>query len=223
MTESSARYNMYSNIHRALRAHMAETLTAVGRTDSADDAQLEQTLVQVDDLLELCAAHLDHEDRFVHAAMEARRPGSAHKTATDHVHHVESIAALRREIERIRGGGAECRTYRLEALYHQLSAFVAENFEHMLIEESYNNAVLWDCYSDAEIHGIEQELVASIPPEKNAQILGLMVPAISAPEREALLGHIRAAAPREAFEGLLAMLLPRLPEADRGRLQAALA
>lgn len=223
MSECSPRYNVYSKIHRALRAHMAETLTALGRSDPADETQLRGTLAQLEGLLDLCASHLKHEDRFMHAAMEARRPGSSHKTASDHLHHVEGIAALRREIERVRAAEAGCRESRLEALYHQFSAFVAENFEHMLVEESYNNAVLWECYSDTEIHEIEQLLVASIPPDENARILGLMVPAISAPEREALLGHIRAVAPREAFDGLLSMLLPRLADADRSRLRAAFA
>ncbi len=223
MGASSARYNIYSKIHRGLRALMGETLTRVGRADPADEAQVSDALAAVESLLELCSWHLEHENHFIHPAMELRSPGSAHKTSADHVHHLDTIAALHREIARIRGASAECRALRMEALYQQLGSFVAENFEHMLVEESYNNAVLWDCYHDDEILALERALVASIPPDKNARILAVMLPAISTPERDALLGHLRAAAPREFFEGLLALLLPRLSPPEKAHLRAAFA
>ncbi len=46
------------------------------------------------------------------------------------------------------------------------SLFVAVNFQHMVMEESVNNDVLWAHFDDGEIIALHDENVASIPPEK---------------------------------------------------------
>ncbi|MDD3763669.1 MAG: hemerythrin domain-containing protein [Nevskiales bacterium] len=222
-TVEPTRYDTYRRIHRALRAAMAQTLVELGRVDPDDAGTVDVTLDATIDLLEMCNGHLEHENDFIHAAMEARRPGSAHKTAADHDQHLRSIEALGRDVARVRASSGACRARLLDALYLNLSSFVAENFEHMLVEESYNNAVLWDCYSDAEIIAIESALTGSIPDHEKAAVIRHMVPAIGQPERLELLSHLRQAMPAEAFTGLLTGLLPQIPAADRERLAAALA
>ena len=54
-------------------------------------------------------------------------------------------------------------------LYRQLTLFMAHNFEHMNEEETAHNAVLWAHYTDAELVGIHDALVASIPPHEMLQ------------------------------------------------------
>jgi hypothetical protein len=223
MHTSPERYDIYGQIHRALRAAMSQTLVDLGRADAGDAASVDTAMQDVDTLLKFCLSHLDHENIFVHAAMEARRPGSSHKTASDHDQHLSAIDMLARDIGRVRSSTGGERRSRLQVLYQHLSSFVAENFEHMLVEESYNNAVLWDLYNDAEIHQIEQNLVASIPPPQAAEVMRHMLPAISQPERIEKLGQMRAAMPGEAFRDLFEMILPLVPQADRARLEAALA
>jgi len=222
-TAPQERYDIYGQIHRALRAAMSQTLVDLGRVDAGDDASVEASMQDVDALLKFCLGHLDHENVFIHAAMDARRPGSSHKTASDHDQHLSAIDMLTRDIGRVRASTGAERRSRLLALYQHLSSFVAENFEHMLVEESYNNAVLWDLYTDTEIQQIEQNLVASIPPQQSAEVMRHMVPAISQPERIEMLGQMRAAMPVEAFRGVFEMVLPLVPQADRPRLEAALA
>ncbi len=223
MHTNPERYDIYGQIHRALRASMSQTLVDLGRVDANDNTAVETSMRDVDALLKFCLSHLDHENIFIHTAMEARRPGSSHKTASDHDQHLSAIDMLTRDIGRVQSSTGAERRARLLALYQHLSGFVAENFEHMLVEESYNNAVLWDLYTDAEIQQIEQNLVASIPPQQSAEVMRHMLPAISQPERIELLGQMRAAMPGETFRGLFEMILPLVPQADRPRLQAALA
>lgn len=223
MNDSPARYDIYAHIHRALRASMATTLIETGRVDPGCNEAVERQLQSIDALLVLCSDHLEHENTYIHAAMEARRPGASHKTASDHDQHVAMIGLLTRDIERVRTATGAERQGRLQSLYQHLSSFVAENFEHMLIEESYNNAVLWDHYSDDEIRQIEGALVTSIPPDKNAIILQLMLPAIPQPERVEMLRHLRVAMPPDAFDGLLDCVLPLVPSAEQVPLQMALA
>jgi hypothetical protein len=218
----AGRYNIYRVVHKALRAFMADTLVAVGKMDTTDASEVERTLAQVHALLNGCAAHLAHENNFVHAAMEARRPDSAAHTADDHVEHLEHIARLRQDIAQVENSAGRQRDWAAHQLYLRLALFVAENLAHMHTEETDNNLVLWSAYTDAEILDIEHALVAQIPPQEMAFWMRWFVPSINAQERAELLAGIRARAPPEVFDAVVAIGTPHLSSADRAKLDAAL-
>jgi hypothetical protein len=75
------RFDLYSGIHKALRAMMADTLLALGRMDPADDAEVAQVTERVLQLLGFCGSHLAHENAFVHPAIEARAAGASERIA----------------------------------------------------------------------------------------------------------------------------------------------
>jgi len=222
MQQNSRRFNIYALIHKGLRAMMSQALTGVGRADWDDAAESAQTLAEVRSLLDFCAGHLRHENEFIHPAMEARRPGSAGRVAEDHVGHLSAIAALREQAVVLESAAGAARASAAEALYHGLSLFVAENYEHMHHEETHNNAVLWDAYSDAEIHAIHQALVGSLPPDEVMLSMRWMLPHASAAERAQVLGEIRGNAPAPVFEALMGMLRGLLGGRDWSKLHRAL-
>ena len=82
-------------------------------------------------------------------------------------------------------------------LYRHLALFVAENFQHMHIEETVNNAALWACYSDAELLEIHGRLLASMPPQEHLLVARWMVPALSPVERAGMLNGGRPDAARK--------------------------
>src|SRR5262245_59583529 len=133
-----ARYDIYAFIDKGLRAFMAHTLVRVGGLDPHDADEVAVGVEEVVALLDICEGHLDNENRVVHAAMEARRPGSAAAIADEHVQHARDIASLRELARRLPQEPAVA-----YALYHALSAFVAHNLEHMQQEETQHNEVLW--------------------------------------------------------------------------------
>ena len=106
---SAPRVDMYSGIHKALRALMADTLLAVGRMDADDGLERAQVTERVLELLQFCAGHLQHENEFVHAAIEARAPGASAQIGHEHEHNyrtcvdriVVPAAALDRELARL--------------------------------------------------------------------------------------------------------------------------
>lgn len=222
MNAANARMNMYGPIHKGLRARMAEALTALGRMDCNDAGQVEATLDLVGDLLDLCLDHLEHENRFVHAAMEARAPGSADAATIEHAHHQAEIAALHALCSHVAISRGHERAELAHRLYLAFSTFVAENLTHMRLEEEHNNAVLWTHYGDAELLAIEQALVASIPEAKRPRALRLIVPALAHGERVQFLARMRAGMPEPAFAGVLAMLMPLLDAHEQDKLRAAL-
>lgn len=92
--QAAPRLDLYAGIHKALRALMADTLLAVGRMDSDDAWELAQTSQRVQELLDFCASHLKHENRFVHAAIEARAAGASALIAHEHEEHEQHIGRL---------------------------------------------------------------------------------------------------------------------------------
>ncbi len=221
--QASSRFDMYRPIHKALRAFMSDTLVAVGRMDTDDDSDVSITLEQARSLLAMLRVHLDDENRFVHAAMEARRPGSAARTAHDHVDHECALVELERLIDAVVTSAGADRASSALTFYRRLALFVAENLEHMNIEEHDNTAVLWAEYTDEELMALEASIVASVPPAAMAVAMRWMMSALNHDERVRMLSGMRHGAPAEVFEGVLAIARGNLSARDWSKLAAALA
>lgn len=220
---TTPRHELYLPVHKGLRAFMCEVLLNVGRMDSADRQDVEEVLAQVRGLLQLCKAHLKHENHFVHAAMEARMPGSSAQTADDHEGHEQAFKNLEQSVKQVETAAMEKCAQAITNLYRQLALFVAENFEHMHTEETINTQVLWACYRDEELLDIEHALVAAIPPEQNAIFLRWMLPHMTPAERANLVGGIKQHAPAFVFENVMGMLQQNLSALDWEKLNLAIA
>jgi hypothetical protein len=204
------RYNIYLGIHKALRSFMGDTLCRVGRVDVDDAADLADTLAQLDSLLTVCHGHIQHENDFLHSAIEARVPAGSARTAGDHEDHFESIAMLRAEAAALAAAVPAERGMRALRLYRHLALFVAENFEHMQIEETVNASTLWAHYSDAELHAIHERILASIGPHEHLLVARWLVPALSPAERAGMFGAMKTQMPPEALLGVLMHVRPHL-------------
>jgi hypothetical protein len=209
-TAAPERVNLYMPIHKALRSLMTDTLGRVGRLDVFDADELQATLGQLDLLLTFCTEHIHHENDFLHTAIEARMPAGSARTAADHLEHFESIDALRCEATALAAAGIAERMPLALRLYRHLALFVAENFQHMHIEETVNAAALWAHYSDAELHALHDRLLATLPPEAHLMVARWMVPAMSPAERAEMLNGMKQATPPEALLGVLDHVRPHL-------------
>lgn len=211
MTTTPPRLDLYAPIHKALRSFMTDTLSRIGRIDVFDSADMAAALAQLDALLRACANHLQHENEFVHGAIEARLPGASAGIAGEHVQHLAAIDALRADARRLADAGDAARRPALALrLYRHLALFVAENFEHMHVEETQHNEVLWAHYSDAELAELHGRLMASLPPQEVLEVARWMVPALSPAERAGMLNGARADMPPHAFQALVGCVRPHL-------------
>lgn len=215
---AAERVDLYATIHKALRRFMADTLLRVGSLDVFDAGDMAATCAQFDALLALCAAHVAHENEFVHRAIDARSPAGASRTANDHVEHLQSIDALGHEGRALRAAAPAQRPLLAQRLYRHLALFVAENFQHMHYEETVNNALLRTHYGDAELAQIHDRILASIGPQEMLLTCRWMVPALNPAERAAMLRGMQAAMPPEAFLGVLGHVRPHLDAAGWARL-----
>jgi hypothetical protein len=203
MTSPAARPDLYAHIHKALRLFMGDTLQQLGRLDIDDPLDLAAALAQLDALLEACQRHLEHENEFVHTAIEARRAGASVAIEAEHDEHLDAIATLRAESAALRAlpsAGAAQR------LYRRFAAFVADNFEHMGVEESRHNQALWASYSDEELFEIHGRILAAIGPREMSDTLRWMIPALSPAERAQLIGGLPPAVQAPVLASARALL-----------------
>jgi hemerythrin HHE cation binding domain-containing protein len=204
------RVDLYAPIHKALRGFMSDTLARIGSLDVFDMAEMRDTLVQLERLLGQCESHLRHEEEFMHPALEARHPGASRRASEDHEDQAASIRALRVESRSLLEVPAPERSETALQLYRHLALFVAENFQHMQVEETTHNTVLWAHYSDDELTALHRRLLARIPPQESLQVARWMVPALPPEERTELLRSVQRSMPAEAFHGLLETVMPHL-------------
>ena len=186
------RVDMYTLVHKGIRAFMGATLEVLGRLDERDADEVAHTLAQVRSLAMFLRAHLHHENQFVHPALEARNPGAARRTAGDHVEHERAIEHLGVAVLAVEKAGDAGRAGAVLALYRELAQFTAENLEHMHFEETENNAQLWATYSDDELQRIHEAMLASIEPAIFALGVRWMAPAMTPVELAGFAAHLPA-------------------------------
>ncbi len=221
--ESAApRLDMYAGIHKALRAFMSDTLVAMGRMDVDDDLEFAQTCDRVMGLLDMCRAHLQHENRFIHTAMELREPGACAAVETEHTEHERALSGLATGVSHLLASPRAGRAAASHALYRQLALFVAHNFDHMHEEEVHHNQVLWAHYTDEELVQIHEALVASIPPAEMMNVMRWMVPYLSPAERTVMLKDMQKHAPAPVLAAVLAHVQPHLTQNEWAKLSQAL-
>ncbi len=220
--DAAPRLDLYGPVHKGLRALMFDTVARLGRCDAGDAREVADTLAAVRTLLWVCERHLHHENAIVHAAMESRRPGSSAMTADDHVGHVDAIAALRDQVDATEAVAPAHRPRALYRLYLRVARFVAENLEHMEVEETHNTAVLRDAFDDAGLAQVHDRILASIPPEEMALFMRWILVGISHEERVGMLTGMRANAPAPAFDATVSTCRDLLAPNDWAKLAKAL-
>lgn len=216
------RYDIYAHIHKAIRRMMFDTLNKVGSMDRDDAQDVAAGLGQVRLLAAFCRGHLQHENDFIHTAMESRRPGSTRQIAGEHEHHLWAIGQLEAHAAAAEQTSGAARQAALSKLYRYLGVFIGENLLHMNVEETEHSAVLWATHSDAELAAIERALVASLEPHESMVSMQWMIPALNPHERAAKLGGIRQHAPAPMFDALMGMARKELTGRDFGKLSTAL-
>jgi len=213
------RPDLYGPIHQTLRAGMARTLVALGALDVTDAAECRQVLADARQLLSLVDSHLHHEEVFVHPLLRAAEPAWVVDTEHEHAQHRTAIAMLRAEIDELR---ARPDATAAQGLYGRFALFVAENHEHMHMEETRLNAVLWAHCDDATLMELHDRIVASIPPDEMAATMAIMLPALTPQQRAGMLGAMQTQAPPEAMRGMFEIADAVLDARAAAKLRSAL-
>ncbi|MCB9585960.1 MAG: hemerythrin domain-containing protein [Polyangiaceae bacterium] len=215
--------DLYSAPHKGLRLGLSELLCKLGNLNVERTCEVDAVAERVEEILDLVGLHIAHEEEFLHPAIRAKLPELAQRLEREHHHHAVASDALRNRAEQLVQAMPGQRQALARALYHEFSAFVGENLEHMLQEETEIQPALDLHYSAAELQALEAELVGSIPPAEMMRFLSLMLPAMNPSERVVLLQGPQQGMPPEAFQEFLDQLAPVLTSTDYDALKRDLA
>jgi hypothetical protein len=220
------RVDLYFAVHKGLRHAMQATLLRLGQLDPEDASDVTESLGQLRDLLVWTEEHLHVEEKFVHAAIETRRPGALLARLRDeHGGHERAFSLLRADadgLERSLGESSATRAAWATRLYLAFSRFVGDNLVHMALEETDANALLWELFTDQELGGIFKAILSSESAQQLGRSVRWVLPALSPAERARVLGSARASIAPQVFQHIMGQLRQFLSSGDCEKLEAAL-
>jgi hypothetical protein len=183
---TGARVDLFSLIHKGVRRSLFETAMEVSRTDFATAAEVGRAEQAVRRCFGFLREHADHEDREMTPSIMQQAPELAASLAAEHVVLDKSAIAIDSLLPRL---GSEAPGDRLAMgaeLQRRFNILVAEQLRHLDREEREANAVLWANLSDDSLAAIRERIMARMAPERLAEWLALVGPALSGRERDAL-------------------------------------
>lgn len=198
------RFNVFNQIHKALRALMFDTALIMQQTDFCKADEAAAILEQTDLLLDLMDSHAHFEDDHILNAAEKHAPAVIAEFEKEHVTDMELTGALRGLLAAYRSAiSAEEQIELGFHLLHALNDFIGFNLTHMHKEETLLNSILWANYTDAEIMQMEANIQQQIAPEKVFIYFKWMAKSINDAELIVWLTAVRNHAPDFVFNGLL--------------------
>jgi hypothetical protein len=217
--QSPPRVDLYVTVHKGIRARLFDLCVELARCDFSQRAELDIALTAYRRTVAFLHEHHQHEDEHVSPAMAALSPEilatvqKQHGTADAALAELDVLAAACAGADPRAAGGA------LLARYQQ---FLVDYLEHMQHEETVVLPAMWARYSDAELGAIRGRIQASIPPQRFAEWMEILLPAMNVDERAGMLGGMKAHAPAPVFEAVSSVAARVLGGASWEALRARL-
>ena len=210
--------DIYRDVHKGIRAELFAVTEAAGRTDAGDAAARQALAAHVRGLVGLLDEHAEHEDVHIGAVLAEQLPELHERVEGDHAdfeRQTQTVVALAAEAAASTGPDARRLTSRL---YGDLAAFTGVYLLHQEVEERIVMPALEAAIGFPATLAVNQAIVASIPPDRMAASLALMIPAMNVDDRTELLGGMQAGAPPEVFAGVWSLVGSVLDPADTDAL-----
>jgi hypothetical protein len=200
----TTRLDLFSNVHKGLRAALFETAALVARTDFASDGEAAVAAARCATTLRFLDEHTDHEDAVVMPELQALSPELHAALQSDHARTTGLERELGQLIERLERASVTERVSLGRRIHDRVWTLAAEHVRHMQREEQDAMRMLWAHRNDDELRAIHGRILARIAPPRTADWLALMLPAMSLSERAAVIGELRAKLPANVLGALLA-------------------
>jgi hypothetical protein len=200
---SQPRHDMYTAVHKGLRARLFESSRILQGCDFADASRRGEALAHVRGTLEFLDEHAGHEDRFVQPRLADANPQLAERVVEAHQLVEQGGATVSRLVEAIGTASQEVAVERSPELCRSFNVLVSQHLAHMDEEETLANAALWQAYSDEQLRETQGALQGSIAPPRFAEWMQIMLPALNVQERVGMLMGMRAGAPPEVFRAVM--------------------
>ncbi|PSR51901.1 hypothetical protein AHMF7605_28750 [Adhaeribacter arboris] len=206
------RYNVFNNIHKALRSMLFDLQSKIQQTDFTE-LKADKVIAEMERVLYFYDEHADHEDRFILAHIVHQEPQLTEELEKDHVIDHNLSADLRQFISNWRQAkSVEEKELSGKQIFYALNEFIAFNLYHMNKEENQLLLALWKHFSDKEILRMEQQIMASIDPQVLMEESRWMMRSINNAEILEWMDGIKVSAPAPVYEVFLQMAADELPQ-----------
>lgn len=201
---------LYRPAHKGLRLALGQVTARFGALDLADDADLAAAVAELKALCGLMHLHMAKEDTFLHAPLEAVRPGGAGGLPDEHGEEAAVMARLVAATDGLARLPAEQRAPAAHTLYLDLARWTAAVLLHADREEREVMPRLQAQWDDAALVARLHGIVAAFETAELDAFLRWMLPALRPQERLMLgtvIGQARGAAALPALVALAARVL----------------
>lgn len=217
------RYNIFNQIHKALRSLLYETAGLIQQTDFTDATESAEALNKIHQIVDIFEKHALHEDTYVLPAIASYDPALIQSFEQEH----EEDNALGQRLKGLMNAfnnsvSSADRIDAGNAIQTAFVEFMVFNLNHMAREERILNIALWKHYSDVEIVGINNNIVANIPlPELRGTSVWMMR-SMNNGEIITWLKEVRSHAPEPAYQMLYLIASDELPPVRWQKVKTAL-
>lgn len=200
------RYNSFYMIHKGLKQMLHQTSSRMLQTDFTNAEETADLLPRISEVLDLFDGHANTEDRFVLPAIEKYKASVATLFEEEHVEDHTLSNRMRALLAMFHHAvSSEEKIEVGSAIRLAFSEFLVFNLKHMAKEELVLNNLLWEYYSDEELHAITKDIIANILPEKAIKYNTWMMRGLSNNEIINWLKIIKNEAPDFVFNGMLGL------------------
>ncbi len=202
---TTPRHDVYTAVHKAIRSRLFDTARALSECNFADPSDKDEALTHLRDTLSFLDEHLAHEDTHVGPRLADANPQLASRVAEAHQQIDQTTACVTRLVSALADAAPELAVERGPELCRSYNVLVGLHLAHMNEEETLVNAALWQAYTDEQLIALTGAIQGSIAPPRFAQWLHFMLPALNLQEQVGMMNGMRAAAPPEAFQSVMAL------------------
>ncbi len=217
------RYNIFQLIHKGLRASLYQTAVLLQQTDFTEEAETEEALSHVKEIIMLFEAHAHKEDHFILPAIMPFEPSVAASFEDEHVQDEELGRQLQEAITKVEKAHSHLEQLMAgRMLVFQFEAFLVFNLQHMAKEEDIINKILWRYFQDEEIKMLSARITGSVEPWMQDFYAKWMLRGINNNEVVNWFRAIEAGMPPVVFQALLQKASQELTEVRLDKIRKTL-
>ena len=215
--QTAAAWDVYREIHKAMRFALFGVTTRAGNTDWTDDAAVAALVAEWKDVLLVLSGHHHHEDDFCDALIAQHAPAVRQTLEAAHVVADAGLAHLDATADALLTTAPDARWAALRSFYLDLADFTATYIAHLRYEEDMVMPVLNESLTDEQLAQVTNDIRMSVPPPEMCIFIRYMAPSMNPAERADMLRGMRLAPP-EVFEMFRDAAETCLPTSDYQRL-----
>lgn len=184
-----SRLDLFTGIHKALRAGLFDLTVRAGATDWSDLAEVAELGTHWDAMVELLHSHTEHEDKYIFRLLDGQEaalelPEDDHRDLDDLLSDLEErFGALRADADP--AGGL--------AWYRDLARYVGTTLHHLHEEETDIMPAIWQVRSDEELLACRERFLANTSASVTQTTIRWLLPALERPARLGWLTGLGAA------------------------------